>query len=210
MTQRDFYADLGVASIATEVEIRSAYRRLARRHHPDLNPADPSAEARFKLINAAYEVLSDADKRRLYDADRGHRDPASRAPRSRQQTPGSPRAPGRPAGASSQPPTAGPPTDQTPSERSAKLQRLRQQLGVARAYVTQLEERLEEHRAAIDLWSGRVALAQRHAKADLAEQAQIRADNFRQLADDTRQQLENARTKAELLAEIVRLLRSGL
>jgi curved DNA-binding protein CbpA len=210
MTQRDFYADLSVASTATEVEIRSAYRRLARRHHPDLNPADPDAEAKFKLINAAYEVLSDADKRRLYDADRGRRGPAARAPRSRQQTPSEPRTPSSPAGTSSRSPTAAPPADQTPSERSAKLQRLRQQLGVARAYVAQLAERLEEHRAAIDLWSGRVALAQRYGKADLAEQAQVRADNFRQLADDTRQQLESARTKAELLAEIVRLLRSDL
>jgi DnaJ-class molecular chaperone len=64
---KNFYDVLGVARGAPEKEIRSAYRKLARKHHPDVNPNDRSAEARFKEINAAYEVLSDPDKRKKYD-----------------------------------------------------------------------------------------------------------------------------------------------
>jgi DnaJ-class molecular chaperone len=64
---KDYYAVLGVKRAASEKEIRQAYRRLARKHHPDVNPGDKAAEERFKEINAAYEVLSDADKRRKYD-----------------------------------------------------------------------------------------------------------------------------------------------
>lgn len=64
---KDYYTTLGVPRTATEKEIRSAYRRAARKHHPDVNPGDKAAEARFKEINTAYEVLSDADKRRKYD-----------------------------------------------------------------------------------------------------------------------------------------------
>lgn len=63
----DYYKTLGVSRTATDKEIRSAYRKLARKHHPDVNPGDKAAEARFKEINTAYEVLSDADKRRKYD-----------------------------------------------------------------------------------------------------------------------------------------------
>ncbi len=63
----DYYDILGVPRSADEKEIRQAYRRLARQHHPDVNPGDDAAAERFKTINAAYEVLSDADKRAQYD-----------------------------------------------------------------------------------------------------------------------------------------------
>ena len=64
---KSFYDVLGVAKGASEKEIRSAYRKLARKHHPDVNPGDKGAETKFKEINTAYEVLSDADKRKKYD-----------------------------------------------------------------------------------------------------------------------------------------------
>ncbi len=67
MAGKDYYNILGVKRDASEPEIKRAYRRLARKHHPDVNPGDKSAEARFKEINAAYEVLSDKEKRRKYD-----------------------------------------------------------------------------------------------------------------------------------------------
>ena len=63
----DYYDILGVPRNADEKDIRQAYRRLARQHHPDVNPGDDAAAERFKSINAAYEVLSDADKRAKYD-----------------------------------------------------------------------------------------------------------------------------------------------
>src|SRR4051812_48806558 len=67
MEFKDYYQTLGVAKTASEKEIKQAYRKLARKHHPDVNPGDKSAEARFKEINEAYEVLGDADKRKKYD-----------------------------------------------------------------------------------------------------------------------------------------------
>jgi molecular chaperone DnaJ len=63
----DLYATLGVSRTASADEIRKAYRKLARVHHPDANPDDPKAEERFKEISHAYDVLSDPDKRREYD-----------------------------------------------------------------------------------------------------------------------------------------------
>ena len=67
MDFKDYYSTLGVAKTATEKEIKQAYRKLARKHHPDVNPGDKSAEARFKEINEAYEVLGDPEKRKKYD-----------------------------------------------------------------------------------------------------------------------------------------------
>ncbi|HEX8832900.1 MAG TPA: J domain-containing protein [Abditibacteriaceae bacterium] len=64
---KDFYKILGVDRKADEKEIKKAYRKLARQHHPDINPNNAGAEAKFKEINEAYQVLSDADKRSMYD-----------------------------------------------------------------------------------------------------------------------------------------------
>jgi molecular chaperone DnaJ/curved DNA-binding protein len=66
-TRRDYYTVLGVARTATEKEIKTAYRKLARKHHPDVNPGDKKSESLFKEIGEAYSVLSDADKRKKYD-----------------------------------------------------------------------------------------------------------------------------------------------
>ncbi len=67
MDYKDYYQLLGVGKNATEKEIKSAYRKLAQKYHPDKNPGDKAAEDRFKDINEAYEVLGDADKRAKYD-----------------------------------------------------------------------------------------------------------------------------------------------
>ena len=67
----DYYATLGVDKKASPEEIKKAYRKLARDHHPDRNPDDAKAEARFKEISQAYDVLSDADKRKQYDRGSG-------------------------------------------------------------------------------------------------------------------------------------------
>ncbi len=65
--KRDYYEVLGVQRSATDEELKKAYRKLAKAHHPDLNPDDKAAEARFKEANEAYAVLSDPEKRRAYD-----------------------------------------------------------------------------------------------------------------------------------------------
>jgi DnaJ-class molecular chaperone len=67
MPDRDYYEVLGVARDASADAIKKAYRSLARKHHPDVNPGDKKAEARFKEAQQAYDILSDAEKRSLYD-----------------------------------------------------------------------------------------------------------------------------------------------
>src|SRR5436190_3734172 len=67
MDFKDYYSVLGLSKTATDEEIKRAYRKLARKHHPDLNPGDKSAESKFKDINEAYEVLGDPEKRKKYD-----------------------------------------------------------------------------------------------------------------------------------------------
>jgi DnaJ-class molecular chaperone len=67
MDYKDYYKILNISRGASADEIKKAFRKLARKHHPDVNPGDKKAEARFKEINEAYEVLSDPDKRRKYD-----------------------------------------------------------------------------------------------------------------------------------------------
>jgi len=66
-TKQDYYELLGVGRKATQKEVRGAYRKLARKYHPDLNPGDKSAEEKFKQIQEAYDVLSDTKKRQMYD-----------------------------------------------------------------------------------------------------------------------------------------------
>ena len=68
MTRRDYYDILGVTRDATEADIKKAFRKLARQLHPDANPDDPEAEERFKELAEAYEVLTDEERRSLYDA----------------------------------------------------------------------------------------------------------------------------------------------
>src|SRR5437763_9302827 len=67
-TYKDYYAILGVDRSADLKEIKSTYRKLARKYHPDVNPGDKSAEEKFKDISEAYEVLSDPKKRTQYDS----------------------------------------------------------------------------------------------------------------------------------------------
>src|SRR3954464_13458445 len=67
MAQRDPYSVLGVDRKASGDEIKKAYRKLARKYHPDRNPDDASAEERFKEIQSAYDIVGDPDKRKQYD-----------------------------------------------------------------------------------------------------------------------------------------------
>jgi DnaJ-class molecular chaperone len=67
MDFKDYYATLGVSKTASEKEIKQAFRKLARKYHPDVNPGDKASETRFKDINEAYEVLGDPEKRKKYD-----------------------------------------------------------------------------------------------------------------------------------------------
>ncbi len=67
MEFKDYYATLGVTKTSTDKEIKQAFRKLARKHHPDVNPGDKAAESKFKEINEAYEVLGDPEKRKKYD-----------------------------------------------------------------------------------------------------------------------------------------------
>jgi molecular chaperone DnaJ len=79
-TKTDYYELLGVGRKANAKDIRAAYRKLARKYHPDLNPGDKSAEEKFKQIQEAYEVLSDPKKRQMYDQF-GFNEPGQGAPR---------------------------------------------------------------------------------------------------------------------------------
>src|SRR5512143_1892359 len=67
MVEKDYYAALGVPKDASAADIKKAYRKLARELHPDKNPGDGKAEARFKDVSEAYDVLSDSKRRKEYD-----------------------------------------------------------------------------------------------------------------------------------------------
>ncbi|MEJ2162320.1 MAG: J domain-containing protein [Robiginitalea sp.] len=87
----DYYKVLGVSKKASDKEIKGAYRKLARKYHPDLNPNDPEAERKFKQVNEAHEVLSDSEKRKKYDEygkDWQHADEYEKAQKARQQAGG--------------------------------------------------------------------------------------------------------------------------
>ena len=67
MSKRDYYEILGVERSATDADLKSAFRKLAMQHHPDKNPGNAEAEAKFKELNEAYQMLSDGQKRAAYD-----------------------------------------------------------------------------------------------------------------------------------------------
>jgi len=67
MSKRDYYEVLGVSKSVNEADLKKSYRRLAMKHHPDRNPDDAAAEAKFKEAKEAYDVLSDTEKRSAYD-----------------------------------------------------------------------------------------------------------------------------------------------
>ena len=67
MEYRDYYGTLGVPRDASQADLKKAFRKLARKHHPDVNKGDAESERRFKEVNEAYDVLSDTEKRKLYD-----------------------------------------------------------------------------------------------------------------------------------------------
>src|ERR1700752_81859 len=67
MAQKDLYHVLGVSRTASADDLKKAYRKLARKYHPDINPGNKEAEERFKEISFAHDVLSDPEKRRIYD-----------------------------------------------------------------------------------------------------------------------------------------------
>ena len=96
--QRDYYGALGVKKTATPDEIRKAFRKLARKYHPDVNPSDKKAEEKFKEISEANDVLSDEKKRKIYDQlgfysdsiDPAAAEPQTAAPSSRRRAARSP------------------------------------------------------------------------------------------------------------------------
>src|SRR5215218_2467985 len=97
MAKEDFYQVLGVKKDAKPEEIKKAYRRMARKYHPDVNPGDKSAEERFKLITEAHDVLSDEKKRKVYDRFGQYSDNLAEAA-ARGATPGGGGAAGRAGG----------------------------------------------------------------------------------------------------------------
>src|SRR4051812_39223335 len=76
---KDYYATLGVSRTASSDEIQKAYRKLARKYHPDMNPDDVTAKKKFQDVQSAFEVLSDADKRKRYDQFGSDFDPTAAA-----------------------------------------------------------------------------------------------------------------------------------